>query len=56
MFAADSQMNARSCLLTKLYSHLNQLADTCLVKACERIVFEDTLVSVLLNDLACVIS
>ena len=56
MFSTDAELDVRSCLLTELYSHLHEFAYACLVDALERIILEDALVSVFLDDLACIVS
>ena len=41
MLAADTYMKLRIYWLAKFQRKLHQLADTCLVKFCKRIILED---------------
>ena len=49
-------MGLNSCRLTKLDSHLHQLADTGLIQLSERIILEDLGVIVSVQELTCIIT
>ena len=56
MFAADSAVELRTCLLAVSDGHFHELADAALVEAGERIVLEDLLVVVRAEELSGVVA
>ena len=56
MLAADTNVKLVVHRLAELDRHLHELAHTCLVKLCKRIVLEDLGVVVSVEELTCIIT